>query len=79
MLVHALIASVRTRPEPAVLAHLDRFDEVFAYFIGGGFGIAVFAENDFAEFGCVALCQKLLVPIEKISSSNVARAASRLR
>ena len=51
MLVHAFIASVRTRPEPAVFTVFDCVDEVFAYFVGCGFGVSVFAEDDFAEFG----------------------------
>ena len=50
MLVHAFIASVRTAPEPTVFPHFDRFDEVLADFVGGGFGIAVFAEDDLAQF-----------------------------
>ena len=52
MLVHALIASVRTGPEPAVFPVLDCFDEVFADFVSRGFGIAVFAYDDLAEFFC---------------------------
>ena len=56
MLVHAFVASVRTGPEPAVLAVFDRVDEVFADFVGGRFGVAVFAEDDFAEFGWSVGC-----------------------
>ena len=53
MLVHALIAAVRTRPEPAVLTVLDGFDEELADFVGGGFGVAVLAQDDLVEFGYV--------------------------
>ena len=48
--VHALVAAVWTGPEPAVLAFFDGVDEVFADFVGGGFGVAVFAHDDLAEF-----------------------------
>ena len=51
MPIHAFVATVRTRPEPAVLAVLDSCDEVFADFLGGGFGVPVFAEDDLAKFG----------------------------
>ena len=50
MLVHAFVASVRTRPEPAVFPVFDGFDKVFADFVGCRFGVAVFAEDDLAEF-----------------------------
>ena len=52
MLVHALVAAVRTRPEPAVLAVLDGFDEELAYFVRRRFRVAVFAQDDLGEFGC---------------------------
>lgn len=52
MLVHAFVASVGTAPKPTVFAHFDRFDEVLAHFVGGGFGVAVFAEDNLAEFFC---------------------------
>lgn len=55
MLVHALVAAVRTRPEPAVLSVLDGVDEVFAYLIRCRFRVAVFAHNH--------LPQLLLVPV----------------
>lgn len=43
VLVHAFVAAVGTGPEPAVLALFDCVDEVFAYFVCGGFGVAVLA------------------------------------
>ena len=42
MLVHALVATVGTGPEPAVFAFFDGGDEVFADFVGGGFGVSMF-------------------------------------
>ena len=46
MLIHAFIAAVGTRPEPAVFTLFDGVDEIFADFVGGGFRIPVFAEHD---------------------------------
>jgi len=48
--VHAFVAAVGAAPEPAVLAVFDGVDEEFTDFIGRGFGVAVFAEDDLAEF-----------------------------
>jgi len=44
--VHAFIAAVGTRPEPAVFPVFDGVDKVFADFVGGGFWVAVLAQND---------------------------------
>ena len=43
MFIHALVAAVRTCPEPAVLAVLHCFDEELADFVGCGFRVAVLA------------------------------------
>ena len=51
VLVHALVAAIRAGPEPTVLAVFDGGDEVFADLFGGGFGVAVFREDDLVEFG----------------------------
>lgn len=55
MLVHALVASIRTCPEPAILLVLDGLDEVLAHLVCCGLGVAVFAEHDIAQL--------LLVPV----------------
>lgn len=60
MPVHALIATVRTRPEPAVFPVLDRFDEEFADFVGSGFGVAVFTQDYLSQF--------LLIPLRHVIS-----------
>jgi len=44
--VHAFIAAVGTGPEPAVFPVFDGVDKVFADFVGGGFWVAVLAQND---------------------------------
>ena len=77
MLVHALVASVRTGPEPAVFTVFDRFDEVFAYFVRGGFGVTVFAEDDFAEFCCCVVSEMLY--LSKIPYDEIARIELELR
>ena len=46
MFVFALIAAVWTCPKPAILSILNRFYEVFADFVGGGFGIPMLAHDD---------------------------------
>lgn len=48
MLVFALIAAVRTRPEPAILAVLNRLDEVFTDLVRGRLGVAMLAQDDLA-------------------------------
>ena len=45
MFVHAFVATVRAGPEPAVLAVFDGVDEVFADFVGGGFGVSMLGED----------------------------------
>lgn len=55
MLVHALVASIRTCPEPSVLLVLDGLDEELAHLVRCGLGVAVLAEHDIAQL--------LLVPI----------------
>jgi len=52
VLVHALVAAVGAGPEPAVFAFFDGADEVFTDFFRGGFGVAVFGEDDLPEFVC---------------------------
>ena len=46
MLVLALVAAVRTRPEPAILSILNGINKVFADDVGRGFGVAVFTQYD---------------------------------
>lgn len=55
MLVHALITSIRTDPEPAILLVLDSLDEVLANLIGSGSRIALLAKHN--------LAQLLLIPV----------------
>ncbi len=63
MFVHAFVAPVGAGPEPAVLAFFDGGDEVLADFVGCGFGVAMFVEDNLAEF----LCDK------RVRLTNVAR------
>lgn len=41
MLIHAFIAAIGTGPEPAVFAVFNRLLKMIAYFVRGGFGVAV--------------------------------------
>lgn len=67
MFVHALVASIRTNPEPTVLLVLDGLNKVLANFLGSRPRVAVLAENNFAKFlfvpfvHCVALLRLLLL------------------
>ena len=51
MFIHALVAAIGTGPEPAILSVFHGINEVFADFVGGGFRVTVFREDDLAEFG----------------------------
>lgn len=55
MLVHALVAAIRTGPEPAVLLVLDGLDEVLADLLGRRARVSMLAHNDIAQL--------LLVPV----------------
>lgn len=55
MLVHALITSIRTSPEPAILLVLHSLDKELADLLGGRSGVAVLAEHNAAQL--------LLVPV----------------
>ena len=48
MPIHALITTVRTRPEPAVFPILDSLYEEFADLVSGCLWVSVLAENDLA-------------------------------
>lgn len=49
MLVHALVTTVGTSPEPTILLVLDRLDEVLANLVGGGTGVSVLAHDNAAQ------------------------------
>ena len=53
--VHAFVAAIGAGPEPSVLAFFNRGDEVFADFVGSSFRIAMFVEDDLAEFLCASV------------------------
>ena len=58
MPVHAFIAPVRTRPKPAILAVLHRFNKELAHFIRRRLRIPMFAQHHLPQF--------LLVPTRHI-------------
>ena len=55
MLVHALVTSIWTNPEPSILAILDGLDKVLADLVGGGALVALLAQDDAPQL--------LLVPV----------------
>lgn len=55
MLVHALIAAVRTHPKPSILLVFHSLDEVLAHFVGCRLWVSVLAQHN--------VSQLLLVPI----------------
>ena len=60
MFVHAFVAVVRASPEPSVFAILNGIDEEFAYFVGGGFGVAVLIKNYLSQFLCRSSGQQVI-------------------
>lgn len=61
MLVHALVASVWTCPEPTVLLVLDGLDEELAHLVCRGLRVAVLAEYDIAQLLLVPLIHVVLL------------------
>lgn len=61
MAVHALVTSIRTGPEPTVLALLDSLDEELANLVGGGLGVAVLAHDDVSQLGLVPISHVVLL------------------
>jgi len=55
VLIHALIASIRANPEPAILLVLHRLDKVLADLVGGCTRVTMLAHHDAAQL--------LLVPL----------------
>lgn len=43
MLVHALVATIGTGPEPAIFAVFNGIDEILAHLIRGGFWVPMLA------------------------------------
>lgn len=58
--IHALISSVRTRPEPAVFLILDSLDKVLAHFFRRGLWIAVLARHHFPQLLLVPRIHSIL-------------------
>lgn len=61
MLVHALVASIRTCPEPTVLLVLDRLDEELAHLVGCCLGVAVLAEHNIPQLLFVPVVHVVLL------------------
>ena len=52
MLIHTLVASVGTCPEPSILAVFDGFNEKFTHFVSRGFGVSMLAQNNLPKLFC---------------------------
>src|SRR5438034_9877024 len=71
--VHALITPIRTRPEPAVLLILHRFDKIFAHFVRCRLWIAMFAQYNSPQLFFIPFihCIVFLVVLFSISCIRV--------
>lgn len=63
MLVHALVAAIRTSPEPTVLAILNSLDKVLAHLIGRRLGVAVLGHDNTAQLLLVPINHIILLPV----------------
>lgn len=61
MLVHALVTSIRTSPEPTVLLVLDSLDEVLADLIRSRARVTVLAEDDLAQLLLIPVVNRILL------------------
>ena len=61
MLVHALVTSIGTSPEPSILLVLHSIDEIFANLLGGRSGVSVLAENHLAKFLFIPIIHGILL------------------
>ena len=71
MPVHAFVAAIRTRPEPAVLAFFNGGDEIFADFISRGFRVTMFVEDDLAKFFWSLTSTLVHITVPKISGASM--------
>lgn len=61
MLIHALVASIRTCPKPTILPILHSFDKVLAYFICRRPRIAMFTQYYIAQLFFVPIFHPILL------------------
>ena len=61
MLVHALVTSIGTSPEPTVLLVLNRLNEVLADLVRSRSRVAVLAENDLAKLLLIPVIDSILL------------------
>ena len=61
MLVHTLVTSIGTSPEPSILLVLHSIDEIFANLLGGRSGVSVLAENHLAKFLFIPIIHGILL------------------
>ena len=61
MLVHALVTTIRTRPEPAVFSVLHRLDEELTHLICRCLWVAVFTEHHLPQLLFIPLFHAVLL------------------
>jgi len=71
MLIHALISSVRTSPEPSILLILDRLDEVFAYFIRRRLRIPMLTQHHLAQLLLIPIVHAILLLVLLLLLSTI--------
>lgn len=59
MSVHALITTIRTRPEPTIFLILNRLDEIFAHFVGRRLRIPMFTQHHISQFRLIPLINRI--------------------
>lgn len=60
MSIHALITTIRTRPEPSIFLILNRFNKVFAHFISRRLRIPMFTQHHISQFRLIPLINRIL-------------------
>lgn len=60
MSIHALISTIRTRPEPTIFLILNRLNEIFAHFISRRLRITMFTQHHISQFRLIPLINRIL-------------------
>ena len=71
MSVHALIAPIRTCPEPAVLLILHRFDKILAYFVRRRPWIAMFAQHNSPQLFLIPIIHCIIFLVVQLGISCI--------
>lgn len=61
MSIHALITTIRTRPEPTIFLILHRLNEIFTHFVGRRLRIPVFTQHHISQFRLIPLINRIFL------------------